>query len=37
MRWARQVAGKAFGEPGPASACARTLARRAGAHTSRAA
>jgi hypothetical protein len=37
MRWARQVAGQAFGEPGPASACARTLARRAGAHTSRAA
>ena len=37
MRWARQVAGQAFGEPGPASACPRTLARRAGAHTSRAA
>ena len=37
MRWARQVAGQAFGELGPASACARTLARRAGAHTSRAA
>ena len=37
MRWARQVAGQAFGEPGPASACARTLARRAGTHTSRAA
>jgi hypothetical protein len=37
MRWARQVAGDAFGETGPASACARTLARRAGAHTSRAA
>ena len=37
MRWARQVVGKAFGEPGPASACARTLARRTGAHASRAA
>jgi hypothetical protein len=37
MRWARQVAGDAFGEPGPASACARTLARRTAAHTSRAA
>lgn len=37
MRWARQVAGNAFGEPGPASACARTLARRTAAHTSRAA
>ena len=37
MRWARQVTGQAFGEPGPASACARTLARRTGAHTSRAA
>jgi hypothetical protein len=37
MRWARQVAGKAFGEPGPASACARPFARRAGTHTSRAA
>jgi hypothetical protein len=37
MRWARQVVGEAFGEPGPASAGARTLARRAGAHTSRAA
>jgi hypothetical protein len=37
MRWARQVAGQAFGEPTPASACARTLARRAGAHASRAA
>jgi len=37
MRWARQVAGEAFGEPGPASACTRTLARRTGAHTSRAA
>ena len=37
MRWARQAAGKAFGELGPASACARTLARRTGAHTSRAA
>ena len=37
MRWARQVAGKAFGELGPGSACARTLARRTGAHTSRAA
>jgi len=37
MRWARQVAGQAFGELGPASACARTLARSTGAHTSRAA
>jgi hypothetical protein len=37
MRWARQVAGNAFGEPEPASACARTLARRTAAHTSRAA
>jgi hypothetical protein len=37
MRWARQVAGQAFGELGPASACVRTFARRAGAHTSRAA
>jgi hypothetical protein len=37
MRWARLVAGKAFGEPGPASTCARTLARCTGAHTSRAA
>jgi hypothetical protein len=37
MRWARQVVGKAFGEPGPASAGARTLARRTGAHASRAA
>jgi hypothetical protein len=37
MRWARQVAGQAFGDPGPASAGARTPARRAGAHTSRAA
>jgi hypothetical protein len=37
MRWARQVAGQAFGEMGPASARARTPARRAGAHTSRAA
>jgi hypothetical protein len=37
MRWARQVAGQAFGEPGPASACARTLARRTGAPASRAA
>lgn len=37
MRWARQVAGQAFGELGPASACARTLGRRTGAHTSRAA
>ena len=37
MRWARQVAGNAFGEPGPASACAQALARRTGAHTSRAA
>jgi hypothetical protein len=30
MRWARQVAGQAFGELGPASARARTPARRAG-------
>jgi hypothetical protein len=37
MRWARQVAGKAFGELGPASACARPFARRTGTHTSRAA
>ena len=37
MRWARQVAGNAFGEPGPASACTRTLARRTGVRTSRAA
>ena len=37
MRWARQVAGKAFCELGPASACARTFARRTGALTSRAA
>jgi hypothetical protein len=37
MRWARQVAGQAFSEPGPASACARTLARRTGVHASRAA
>ena len=37
MRWARQVTGKAFGEPGPGSACARTFARRTGAHASRAA
>jgi hypothetical protein len=37
MRWARQVAGNAFGEPGPASAYARTLTRRTAAHTSRAA
>jgi hypothetical protein len=37
MRWARQVAGQAFGEPGPASTCARILARRSRAHTSRAA
>jgi hypothetical protein len=37
MRWARQVAGEAFGEREPASACARTLARHTGAHTSRAA
>jgi hypothetical protein len=35
MRWARQVAGEAFGEPGPASTCARKLARRTGPHTSR--
>jgi hypothetical protein len=37
MRWARQVVGKAFGDMAPASACARTLARRTAAHTSRAA
>jgi hypothetical protein len=37
MRWARQVAGQAFSDLGPTSACARTLARRTGAHTSRAA
>jgi hypothetical protein len=37
MRWARQVAGQAFGEPGPASAGARTLAGRTGDLTSRAA
>lgn len=37
MRWARQAAAKAFGEPGPASACARTLARRTGTPTRRAA
>ena len=37
MRWARQVAGEAFCELGPASACARTFARRTGAPTSRAA
>jgi hypothetical protein len=37
MRWARQVAGHAFGEPGPAPAGARTPARRTGTHTSRAA
>lgn len=37
MRWARQVAGQVFGEPGPASAGARAPARRTGAHASRAA
>jgi hypothetical protein len=37
MRWARQVAGEAFGEREPTSACARTLDRRTGAHASRAA
>jgi hypothetical protein len=37
MRWARQVAGRAFGEPGPTSACARAFALRTGAVTSRAA
>ena len=37
MRWAHQAAGKAFGEPEPASAWARTIARRTGTHTSRAA
>jgi hypothetical protein len=37
MRWARQVTGKAFGEPEPASARARTFARHTGTHTSRAA
>ena len=35
MRWARQVAGQVFGELGSASACARALARRTGAHASR--
>jgi hypothetical protein len=30
MRWARQAAGQAFAEPGPSSACARTLTRRYG-------
>jgi len=33
MRWARQVAGKAFSEPGPSSAGAQTLARPTGTHT----
>ena len=37
MRWARQVAGNAFGEPGTASAYARTLPRRTPVHTIRAA
>ena len=37
MRWARQVAGQAFSEPGRASTCARIPARRIGTHTSRAA
>jgi|SRR5271165_873036 len=37
MRWARQAAGTAFGERGPAPACARTLTQRTRAHTSRAA
>jgi hypothetical protein len=37
MRWARQLAGQAFGDPGPGSACARTLARCTGVHTGRAA
>jgi hypothetical protein len=37
MRWARQLAGQAFGDQGPASAGARTLARRTGVHTGRAA
>jgi hypothetical protein len=37
MRWARQLAGQAFGDPGPASAGARTLARRTGVHAGRAA
>lgn len=37
MRWARQAAGEAFGEPGPASAWARTLTRCAGVHANRAA
>jgi hypothetical protein len=37
MRWARQAAGQAFGELGPASACTRPLARRTGAHPSHAA
>jgi hypothetical protein len=37
MRWARQVAGEAFGELEPASAWARGLGPRTGAHASRAA
>ena len=37
MHWARQVAGHAFGDLGPPSACSLTLARPAAAHTSRAA
>jgi hypothetical protein len=37
MSWARQAAGEAFGGLGPASSCARTLARRTGAHSGRAA
>jgi hypothetical protein len=32
MHWARQVAGQAYGEPGPAPACAPTLARRTDRH-----
>jgi len=37
MRWARQLAGQAFGDLGPASAGARMAARRTGVHTGRAA
>jgi len=37
MLWARQVADTAFGEPGPASASPRPLARRTAARPSRAA
>ena len=37
MRWARQAAGQAFGEPGPASASSGPAARRAIAGACRAA